>query len=1301
MARADGFSDDEIVEFLSEDNKKVSMAKADGFASGEILSFLMEEEPPSSPGQPVAEEAPKESALLKQGIPTQEEIDEQMKKAKFWGGASALGDVVLDPLESVPMAQPLQSVIRANEEAITNPERGAEKMQEAVDKITGIPEVLAEEEGVARTVLGLGTQIGLDESSKAGGTKLGARKGATGAAVGYISSAIIGGAASSYAAQKIEGQEEVSMGRVVRDSMINLIPFGKVTRGPKAAQKILNVGSSSPVIRQATLGGAIGSGGEVIEKEIQGEDYDAGDVALAGTMGAALGGGLGGLQKLARKYLKKTPEQIDKLIKSGDPEAVKLSNALQESLGNPPSSLTGKVDGTSELDSLVKVAKERPTQKARRLLHWIAPSWTTGEKASLAMKSATTMADAGQTRGATLAARINRQINKSPDPEASRELANDFLSGRADSLPDNLSKLSDELHSAREQIRIFQQELLDNHNSGSKLLTNSLKEQIEKSMNRGDYVSRGYRAFTEKDWTPTADGKQKAINHLMSSEGMSAKQADEYITELTARTKLGFSATQEMLTSPQPGILKAKLDVDKPIREFLGEYTDPVARAEQTINKLAQATAFDTGDINTAKALVESGMARKIGQVADEVAPEKWADIKLRRGIGMVDGEKIVGPPELQKAIDEIYGMNMDRKAQGWFSKMWEASTSFSKATKVPLNPISYAPQFWGNTINMIGMGMNPFRGAARGILASLAQFDTIAKRAPRKMMSMVDEYKKAGVLPQSLLFEDIQAGLRRGKVRRALSKYSGIDFAGKLFSIPDMAGRIVAFENYKHLYSKAVPALSDPDVPAGVKEKIREGVSRYASKHTNMTYQNYDMLSKNIRAASQKGALPQFISFHAELIRNQINQVRVIKKMATGEAARELSEEIGVEVKPSSLRVEGAKRLLLLSGIYGGLEGGRRAFNRRTMTEEQEQAWRETEAPDYDAKAPVGVKMNWETGKYEYSNASYLAPPTMISHPIMEMAKAEGMANKLQAAADYLEDNYKGEGSFTFRAVAQGLFNVDADTGKRISDEVDTLKKGEDIAQFIGTELFKPGYYREYRRYKEKGGRQAAMRLAGIRLYDGKIGEGAIYKLSEKKRGMNNTLSKIAGMRYRLEAGKISPEEFEKSYENINATYGRIQEDLIKHVNNLKTLKRTDAQIFDILKESGLGAKRSLYAYDGIILPAPKTKELSTAAKYDKALEEAGGDFGAALRATAAVNPMDAERMGEEHRKRVKYRVLKIKTKDDMIKALDVPNGDRARYIKRKMGESESPSAVVQSFLKKGLINKEVMYQLQMLEEK
>ena len=111
-----------------------------------------------------------------------------------------------------------------------------------------------QEIGAGTYAAALGTEIAIAESIKfAGATVLGP--------IGYVGGALGGGALGSIQAQRMTNPNgEISIGRVIADSFINLLPASKLTKGAKTVGDVAK--------RTAGAGAAIGVGGVTIEKGI-------------------------------------------------------------------------------------------------------------------------------------------------------------------------------------------------------------------------------------------------------------------------------------------------------------------------------------------------------------------------------------------------------------------------------------------------------------------------------------------------------------------------------------------------------------------------------------------------------------------------------------------------------------------------------------------------------------------------------------------------------------------------------------------------------------------------------------------------------------------------------------------------------------------------------------------------------------------------------------------------------------------------------------------------------------------------
>ena len=116
------------------------------------------------------------------------------------------------------------------------------------------PSILIDEDPTLGQIgTGLVAEIGIGEGAKFAGATAGAAIGTTflpfvgtavGAGLGYVVGGLSGGISGSIAAQRLEGREDISWGRVTADTILNLLPFGagKVTKGAKVIPRLVGAG---------------------------------------------------------------------------------------------------------------------------------------------------------------------------------------------------------------------------------------------------------------------------------------------------------------------------------------------------------------------------------------------------------------------------------------------------------------------------------------------------------------------------------------------------------------------------------------------------------------------------------------------------------------------------------------------------------------------------------------------------------------------------------------------------------------------------------------------------------------------------------------------------------------------------------------------------------------------------------------------------------------------------------------------------------------------------------------------------
>ena len=125
-------------------------------------------------------------------------------------------------------------VQKKKEESFSLSDYIAQKKQQALDNVK------PEDPTLGQIGKGIGAELLIGEGSKYAGATIGSAVPIVGTAAGYLIGGTIGGVAGSIQAQRIEGKEDISWGRVAADTLLNLMPFGtgKIGKGAKVAKQV-------------------------------------------------------------------------------------------------------------------------------------------------------------------------------------------------------------------------------------------------------------------------------------------------------------------------------------------------------------------------------------------------------------------------------------------------------------------------------------------------------------------------------------------------------------------------------------------------------------------------------------------------------------------------------------------------------------------------------------------------------------------------------------------------------------------------------------------------------------------------------------------------------------------------------------------------------------------------------------------------------------------------------------------------------------------------------------------------------
>ena len=837
-----------------------------------------------------------------------------------------------------------------------------------------------------------------------------------------------------------------------------------------------------------------------------------------------------------------------------------------------------------------------------KILASVAPSKFVGTKAQQATIDFSRIIKTAEEISGRIGAKTARAIKKDPSLEAP---INKFLD--TGEMSDDVARvLGPDLTKYNEARVALQKEAIQLIDDGAyKSLDDeareTLKKTIDDSMNSSQlYARREYKAFLDPNYKPSGKQEQAARNELVNAF---IAQGDDNATAFAKANKRiddlkdGFASTKKedprkFFGSSVDSVFKKKKNPGEAERIWLGEVRDPVERMRGTLTGVAKSVARERTNVILGKELVDAGIASTT-KVDDDMV-----EIVLR-GTGQ-EGSGLYAYPQVQTALNELYVGNGSEKMDNIFlnglQDLYRAGVGLSKGVKVLLNTVAYPVQVYGNSANLLGMGINPFsiKEGSRGLRLALADVPLISRalegleNTPKARKAFLDELEdmaKYGIKNANILESDIRSTLDSGPFSKWLQK--GLDPFGKAYQTADTMGRYVGWKANQNTVRKMFPNAGE------------EVVKKQAAMMINDTYQNYDKLSNVVRTLSRWGVMPQFASFTAEFARNQYNQGKMIARMLAGNFGQEFGELGSANV--ARMRAEGTKRLASLLGVYGatyaGIEGVKAASG---VDKKKEEALRDVVYAPWDKNRNQLVKLDKGGRTGWVANPSYVVP-----HALGLSALQAGLnGDSEQSVIGLMAEELVGDGSFIFQEAYQALANRN-ERGELISEQVDELDQARERLTFFLTESFRPGFSRELKKIQKarlgKGDltlKEAGARQLGARINPFDVGEAATFTVRN-----TNTLSNKAKSRYTslLKFGDPSEAELNEVYNRSNEIYSDAFAALSKNNESLSALGYNENERIQILKDGGISSKRILEILTNSPSDLPRTSKQSTSEIYNE----------------------------------------------------------------------------------------------------
>ena len=1192
--------------------------------------------------------------------------------------------------------------------------------------------------GVGKMALSAGTEITgslLGELAAVGMRSANPRIKGAATAIRFIS-----GAASSAAAQKIEGKDfdDMSIGRLLAAGAVNtMFTTRKFSTTPKR-----------DFLQQGAMMGATES---AISSLIDEGKINPVDIAVSTGVGGLVGLGFGKVDEkfgnITQRLTGKTSTEIDDMIRNNE-----LTN---EDLGVMLKTVAGREVSDVEIErARIKIDREFMAREQalevggsfkemlQKGMNYVVPSKAIGPAARedyFQFADNLRRAEAISTR---LKKNIDNLVSNSPNlrddisrfldgGEMSEELGKQALSGDLRALRDLEIETMRGLHDAikdSDTIRFLPKEKQE-------MLLGRMQESISKGVRV--YDSAQYRAFTDVKFSTKvkeAEVLEEIEDTLLrdidpddeKAVKAAKKQAEKHLAHIKSMRKAGEGgkrSRQKELISALPGRFEIEIEGHMPgpkEREFLGEVTAqtmaPGEKARFAIRDNIKHKAY----IDSDKAIIKS--LKDTGQIAFEQLPG-YTPLRLKSTSGKdLDGRQMYIPYYTNEAVQKLYETNLrevdTENAAAVVQQLYGSAVGASKAVKVVLNPPSYMVNLVGGAIAAAGNGVVPtfgkrgtFKDYKKGAKLAMTELHGLYNYTSKKVggkigdpnvrkrvIDEVNEMYEYGIGQGSIAANEVSAAINNGKIGDLTEK--ALSAAGKLYSISDTATRFT-------IWKKNIRDFTDILKVNGV-DVSDDQIKRMAASVTNDTYQNYERTSRFAKYLSKVGVMPPFVTFSMEFVRNTANQVNIIRKMIDGDAfAKTYGFELN-EAARKALSDEGKRRAGYLAGAFAlaaaapafmgavaiGVAGKEVGENVPSEDMEDYRFF----LPSYARDKDIAATFNKATKDGTFTLTSYLFPHAVITEKFAGMLnQAYKVGDDERAVRDGLRalfTEFVGEGTFVNQSLFRAIDNRDF-RGEKISER-EGAKLLVDKLAFFGAETFNPGFVREGEKLVESlqgrgdfSTKEVILRQLGLRFQKVNFSEMAKFRVQDFSERYSAARGKYSSA---AKYGDLSQAQLEQTYRNsvqeAGIAFSRVQE----AYNRLDTFGYSTDEKIEILRGGNVKSSDIFRIVRGLPFKEfPRGLNLSIGEEYSEKFKNMPEeDIRKEIRSMIGGSDADrikASRFRTEMRRRYNDE-RRARTAEDKL-LMNMSIAERAEILK-EMG-ADKDRTLLNDYKRKGIVNKDV----------
>ena len=1105
---------------------------------------------------------------------------------------------------------------------------------------------------------GIGAELAIGEGAKFTGATAGAAIGGpAGAVAGYFIGGISGGVSGSIAAQKIEGRDKISWGRVTADTILNLLPFG-TGKGVKGAATAYKVGSKvglkageeaveeaskrvfpkmfepTTVAKRFGTGAAISVGAQQIEKGIEEKRFLTPTEALiAGGTGGTLNIGIGALSDslgdiYKKKFAGKTDEQVNAKYNEGDPDTVAF---VDEATGGDPVGKFGRLMKT--------------------INSYVIPSHILGNKTSKLIRDYQNQAQAAM----DMAGRARKQLNDLTRnyTEEQKKRLDDYMSGNIDEIGDDLLEAKGIIDEVRTEIGNYQKTLVELYEKGVIDINEVTFNKIKKSIDEGNYLRTEYKLYIDPKYQPTQQAKINLRNRLLmeaeyetrqnlKKQGKSKGEIESIIEETAVqrfdeaerkiRTLLDAREDPDALAN----VFKRKETQSQEMNEFLGIVTDPGERLFGTMSRLGKDLSVQKGYLEIGNFLVKSGIGI-VGGEGREI-PLGYVPLKINNKLQNKYGQKriteVLKKPEYEDTISGTrYKSEQEALKAGVPGSRIRKITTESKIDKNSGQQI-YVPKEINDSVDVLTTK------------EFLQESNNWAINLANQLLTTTTGLSKFVKVPLSVAAYPVQ-------------------FFGNAFMVAGLG--MNPFKNFRKNYMIAISDLNT--------KNVREG--KFFGRETSLTLsrlkrlKELDLIDRNvttseIRDGVNKGFFGKLLKpitepigkaysifdtaqrlavfdSYKEIVRKGLSKNDLAKM--SDEAIEELAAELTNATYQNYGRINKSMRFLSRIGVLNefasfNLEQLRTAFNNGRLT-------RDLKNGSFSKKMNDEYGVNFDQkfanelgNKRLMASAGYIATATA---GISMMNRNNGVSpEEEQALRETIIPEWDRDSKL--------LIKIDGDKVKtanisyqlpiaELSSAFEAGLRGEDFYQSVGNifgatwnkmggsgTMNAQNFFAALNNRDPRTGRpisdepSGGRRFADLATYYGaetftptllgktsdKTTPDLILRYTLGLRNQNTTIEGGAGFKIRALRERVNNlrrsyssdlyygKDMQQAYNSRNEVYKRNMAEAIKHAENLRILGQTEEQITNIFKKAGLSKVVIQSALDGNITDMPIAVSIS-----------------------------------------------------------------------------------------------------------